>query len=389
MLKSDAIKQEITAKVAETEKYRNEGKIAEAKVAAQEILKLKDKLDVQLTLEKTEDDEFFASAKPLNKPTGADNATLRNRAFNKLLFNKFGRLTDEERQAYYNVSNEEGQPGSPGLIESTATKGGYLVPEEQMTQIREFRKAYASLKSYCHVVHANSTSGKWPTLGEENGLLTAFDELTAINESDFNFGQATYEIADYGDIIPISNQLIADVNVNIMSIIGQRLARKAVNTENSLILTKLNALTATAISDFKGLNKALVKDLDPVYLANAKIITNQDGFLWLSNLVDGQQRPLLQPDVTAPDIYRYKGKPVVVIPNGILPNTTASGTTTAPFFVGNLADYLIFFERQGIELSVSTEYLWGKNGTAIRAICRFGTALDDTAAMKAYKVTVS
>ena len=387
MLKSDEIRKEITAKVAETENYRNEGKIAEAKAAAQEILKLKDELDVQLTLEKTEDEEFFASAKPVNEIAGElDNATLRNRAFNKLLFNKFGRLTDAEKRAYFNVS---GTPGQPALIESLDTKGGYLVPEEQMTQIREFRKAYASLKSYCHVVHANSTSGKWPTLGEESGLLTAFDELTAINESDFNFGQATYEISDYGDIIPISNQLIADVNVNIMSIIGQRLARKAVNTENSLILTRLNALQATAISDFKGLNKALVKDLDPVYLANAKIITNQDGFLWLSNLVDGQQRPLLQPDVTAPDIYRYKGKPVVVIPNGILPNTTANSTTTAPFFVGNLADYLIFFERQGIELSVSTEYLWGKNGTAIRAICRFGTALDDTAAMKAYKVTIS
>ena len=387
MLKSDEIKKDMDAKAAEVEKYRQEGKLAEAKAGAKELLKLKDDYDVQFALEQSDFENFIRNAAPANEDTGElDNATLRNRAFNKLLFNKFGCLTDAEKRAYFNVS---GTPGQPGQIESIDTKGGYLVPEEQMTQIREFRKAYASLKSYCHVVHANSTSGKWPTLGEENGLLTAFDELTAINESDFNFGQATYEIADYGDIIPISNQLIADVNVNIVSIIGQRLARKAVNTENSLILAKLNELSATAISDFKGLNKALVKDLDPVYLANAKIITNQDGFLWLSNLVDGQQRPLLQPDVTSPDIYRYKGKPVVVIPNGILPNTTANSTTTAPFFVGNLADYLIFFERQGIELSVSTEYLWGKNGTAIRAICRFGTALDDTAAMKAYKVTIS
>lgn len=387
MLKSDEIRKEITAKVAETEKYRNEGKIAEAKNAAQEILKLKDELDVQLTLEKTEDEEFFASAKPVNENAGElDNATLRNRAFNKLLFNKFGRLTDAEKRAYFNVS---GTPGQPGQIESIDTKGGYLVPEEQLTQLREFRKAYTSLKSYCHVVQANSTSGKWPTLGEESGLLVNFSELTDIQESDFEFGQAGYEIADYGDIIPVSNQLIADANINILSIIGQRLARKTVNTENALILSKLNELTATTISDFKGLNKALLRDLDPVYFSNAKIFTNQDGFLWLSNLVDGQQRPLLQPDVTAPDMYRYKGKPVVVVPNSTLPNTTASGTTTAPFFVGNLADYLLFFERQGVEIAVSTEYLFAKYGTALRCVVRFGVALDDTDAIKAYNVAIS
>lgn len=385
MLKSDEIRKEITAKVAETEKYRNEGKIAEAKNAAQEILKLKDELDVQLTLEKTEDEEFFASAKPVNKNAGElDNAALCNRAFNKLVFRR-GRLTDEERRAYFNVT---GSPGQPGQIESIDTKGGYLVPEEQLTQLREFRKAYTSLKSYCHVVQANSTRGKWPTLGEESGLLVNFSELTDIQESDFEFGQAGYEIADYGDIIPVSNQLIADANVNILSIIGQRLARKTVNTENALILSKLNALTATPISDFKGLNKALLRDLDPVYFSNAKIYTNQDGFLWLSNLVDGQQRPLLQPDVTAPDIYRYKGKPVVVVPNSTLPNTTASGTTTTPLFVGNLADYLLFFERQGVEIAVSTEYLFAKYGTALRCVVRFGVALDDTDAIKAYNVAI-
>jgi|GEM_PF-316052 len=387
MLKSDAIRKRITAKVEETEKYRNEGKIAEAKNAAQEILKLKDELDVQLTLEKTEDEEFFASAKPVNENAGElDNATLRNRAFNKLLFNKFGRLTDAEKRAYFNVS---GTPGQPALVESINTKGGYLVPEEQLTQIREFRKAYTSLKSYCHVVQANSTSGKWPTLGEESGLLVNFSELTDIQESDFEFGQAGYEIADYGDIIPVSNQLIADANVNILSIIGQRLARKTVNTENALILSKLNALTATTISDFKGLNTLLLKSLDPVYWANSSIICNQDGLLWLSNLVDSTQRPLLQPDLVEPNKFRYRGKQIIVLPNSTLPNTTASGTTTTPFFVGNLADYILFFEKKGLELSVSTEYLWSKYGTAIRAVCRFGCALDDTDSVVSAKVAIS
>lgn len=387
MLKSDVLKKEIDAKRVEVENFQREEKISEAKKAAAELSKMVDEYDVTVAMERSDFENHLANVKPLNQFSGDDEKTLRNRAFNKLLF-KRGQLTDEERRAYFNVSNEEGQPGTPGLIGSVNTRGGYLVPQEQIATLREFRKAYTQLKNYCHVVTANSTTGTWPTLGEESGLLVNFKELAAINESSFEFGQADYEILDYGDIIPVSNQLIADANVDIMSIVGQRLARKAVNTENSVIVAKLNELATNAptITDFKGLNKALIKTLDPIYLANASIFTNQDGFLWLSNLTDENKRPLLLPDVTAPDTYRYKGKPVVVVPNSILANTTSESSSTTPIFVGNLADYLMFFERQGVEIAVSTEYLFAKYGTALRCVVRFGVTVDDSSAMVALNV---
>ena len=381
MLKSDELKKEIATKRVEVENFQREEKIPEAKKAAAELSKMVDEYDVAVAMERSNFENFLANAKHVNKTSGDDEKTLRNRAFNKLVFNR-GQLTDEERRAYFNVT---GSPGQPGLVESIDEKGGYLVPEEQLTTIREFRKAYAQLRNYCHVIQANSTSGKWPTLGEESGVLVNFDELTDINESDFEFGQARYEIASYGDIIPVSNMLIKDTNVNILGIIGQRLARKAVNTENAVILAQLNTLSATAITDYKGLNKALIRDLDPIYFANARIFTNQDGFLWLSNLVDANQRPILQPDVTAPNIYRYKGKQIVVLPNSIL----QTADSKIPFFVGNLSDYLMFFERQGVEIAVSTEVFFTKYGTALRCVIRFGVAVDDTDAIKAYTVATA
>lgn len=387
MTRSQELKQEIATKRAEVDKLQQEEKISDAKQAAVELNKLVDEYDIAVAKERSEFEKDVENSSPLNSggfSGGENNAALRNRAFNKLVFAglpayKKQTITEAEQRAYFNVA---GSPGQPAQIESIDSKGGYLVPEEQLTQIREFRKAYVQLKSYCHVVAANSTRGKWPTLGEESGVLVNFDELTDIKESDFEFGQASYDIADYGDIIPVSNQLIADANVNILSIVGQRLARKAVNTENALILSKLNTLTATTISNLKGLDKALIKDLDPVYWSNARIYTNQEGFLWLSSLVDANQRPLLQPDVTAPDIYRYRGKPVVVLPNSTLPN----GTSTIPFYVGNLADYLMFFERQGVEIAVSTEYLFAKYGTALRCVVRFGVAIDDKDSVVALNV---
>ena len=382
MKNSSELKAEIGTKRKELENLQREEKIDEALKAADELNKMVDAYNVAVALEKAEFENMISNSEPLSKSMDTtDKAKLRNRAFNKLVLRR-GKLTDEEKRAYFNDGEEN---TIVGQIEGVDSKGGYLVPEEQITTIREYRKAYAQLKNYCHVVHANSKSGKYPTLGEENGLLVNFDEMESISKSDFEFGQAKYEIADYGDIIPVSNQLIADANVSILSIVGQRLARMAVNTENALILSKLNTLTATTISDIKGLNKALIKDLDPVYWSNAKIYTNQDGFLWLSNLVDSTQRPLLQPDLIAPEVYRYKGKEIVVLPNSTLPN----GTNAIPFYIGNLADYLMFFERQGVEIAVSTELLFDKYATALRCVVRFGATVDDTDAIKAYSVATS
>lgn len=409
MKKSDELRKTVDELQAQIENLQQEGKVAEAKKLVAEMNNAVDMFKAAKAMEQDDFTNFSQNAKPAQSRESLER--IRNRAFNKLLFNK--RLTDEERQAYFRNDGDDTVSGGSGTdtvtisggsdtdtsttvtgqIEGTDSKGGYLVPVEQLPILREFRKAYAQLKDYCHVVQANSTSGKWPTLGEESGLLVNFTELDQIQESDFEFGQASYSISDYGDIIPVSNQLIRDANVNILGIVGQRLARKAVNTENSAILGLLstNLSNPSTISNYKGLTKAINVDLDPIYYANTKIFTNQDGFQWMSELQDAQNRPLLVPDVTAPDTFRFRGKPVVVLPNSVLASSAASGQTPAyaPFYIGNLADYVMFFERQGVEIAVSTEYLFGKYGTALRCVVRFGVTADDTDALKAYKVALS
>lgn len=412
MKKSDEIRKTVDELQASIENLQQEGKTAEAKAMVAELNNAVEMFKAAKAMEAADFSNFSLGAKPVQRAESRER--IRNRAFNKLLFGK--KLTDEERRAYYNDGDDTVSSGSgddtgtggggsdtvsggdsgnslTGQIEGTDSKGGYLVPVEQMPILREFRKAYAQLKDHCHVVQANSTSGKWPTLGEESGLLVNFTELDQIQESDFEFGQASYSISDYGDIIPVSNQLVRDANVNILGIVGQRLARKAVNTENSAILSLIstNLSNPSTISNYKGLTKAINVDLDPIYYANTKIFTNQDGFQWMSDLQDGQSRPLLVPDVTAPDTFRFRGKPVVVLPNSVLASSEAAGATPAyaPFYIGNMADYAMFFERQGVEIAVSTEYLFAKYGTALRCVVRFGVAADDTSALKAYKVALS
>ena len=414
MRKSVEIKKAIKNKNAEIKKFTNEGDFEAAAALADDLNKMLDELKATEAVEKSEepelependaeDDEIEeededsdttnrAAFVPINRMSRSKKAKLRNRAFNKLLFGekKFGKLTNEERRAYYDDGTYTTTSPTPsttptGLIGGDDEKGGYTVPTEQMAILREYRKAYTPLREYCHVVTAQSRSGNFPTLGDETGVLVNFSEMTQINESDFDFGQTQYSISDYGDIIPVSNTLIQDANVNILEIVGKRLMRKTVNTENAAILNLLSGLTATTITDYKGLTKALNVSLDPVYYADAKIFTNQDGFQWLSELEDDNKRPLMIPDMTDADTYRFRGKEIVVLPNSQL----VTSSNKAPLYVGNLADYCIFFARQEIEIATSTEYKFGLNATSLRCITRFGVAADDTDAMIKLQVSIS
>lgn len=394
MLKSYELAKKINAKKKEIENLQSNKNFKDAVKVAEDLDQLLDEYQIAISIEKADFDEFIKTAEPLEPYTepATDKAKLANRAFNKLLFNR-GRLTDEERNAYFNVT---GNPGSPAQIETTPSKGGYLVPQEQMQQLQEFRKDFVALKDYVSVVSTTTTSGRWATYSPQDLEFQSFAEMTDIAESDVAFGEATYVIEDRGLIMPISNQLIDDADIDIIAFIGRKLAEGAVITENKEILKPLNTLitgntatsiqAATTVSSHKALNAALFKTLDASYLNAASIFTNQDGFLWLSNLDDGQNRPLLVPDVTQPNTYRYRGKEIVVIPNSTLPNTTISSKDYAPFFIGDMRSYITFFERQGVELATSTELYFRKYGTALRAVIRFGVTVTDPNAVTAVKV---
>ena len=397
---SDEIRKEIGELKNQIETLQKEEKYKDALHLADKLNNKYDQLKIEVAKEKAELENFLKGDIYKIVPNAPqDAAKLRISAFNKLLFNPLRTfpqpLTDEEKNAYFNVS---GSPGTPAQIGATPSKGGYLVPQEQMATLQEFRKDFVALKDYVNVVNTNYTSGRWATYTQQDLEFQNFAEMSDIPESDVTFAEATYTIADRGLILPISNMLIDDASIDIISFMGRQLAEGAVLTENKEILKPLNKLItgdtatsvaeATTITSYKSLNTALFKTLDGVYYPASKIFTNQDGFLWLANLDDGQNRPLLVPDVTEPNKYFYRGKEIVVLPNLTLPNTTISSKNYAPFFVGDLRSYLTFFERAGMMLTTSSELYFRKAGTALRAIIRFGVTVTDKDAMTALKVEI-
>ena len=182
MKKSDELKKTVDGLRREVENLQQEENVEAAAERAKELTNAVHQYEAALAMERAALTDFAHTAAPVEENKVSD-AVMRNRVFNKLVL---GRTLTEEERGYVN------QIGSPGQVEGTPAKGGYLVPEEQIRQIREYRKAYTALKEFTHVQHANSISGKMPTLGDETGKLTAFEELNSIKQSDFDFGQLKY-----------------------------------------------------------------------------------------------------------------------------------------------------------------------------------------------------
>jgi len=389
MKKSDELRKAIDELSLKVTDLNSKEEYVEASKVSGEMASLVEQYKAAKALEEM-DAMDMAKAKPAASTSNLSEAELARRAFNKLVRGQ--RPTDEERNAYRNVT---GSPGTPGQIEATSAKGGYLVPTEQMAQIQDKRNEFTQLRNYITVRSTNYTTGTWPTISDQNLVFQSFAELADISEADISFGHADYTVSDMGLIIPVSNQLIDDASSDIVDICGRELALASVRAENAAVIAKLDALagtngaTATTISSYKAIHKALFKDLPRKFYNSAKIYTNQSGFLYLADLDDGNNRPLFVPDVVQPDKYLFRGKEIVVIEDSLLPNITASTDEFAPFFVGNLAEYVWMFERQGMELAISTEYLWRKYGTALRGVIRFGTVVYDSNAMNAYKVKVN
>lgn len=349
----DALKNEIAG-------LQVENKIEEAHAKLEEVKNLKKSIAIQEELEE-EELQNMGGFTPMAKQSEVTEIV----AFNKALLGK--PMTEVEN----------------ALVEGTDADGGYLVPLEQKTQIDELKRALVPLKAHCQVIPVGTMAGSMAIEVEATDELIAFEENTEINQSSIKFGQVKWALADYGDIIPVSNTLLQDEKANLVSYIGKRFAKKAVRTENTKIITELKKATVKTGTDYTAINTVLNKELDPAISAMSIIITNQDGFDYLDGLVDGNGRPLLTTDLTDATQKLYKGRKIVVLPNNHLASTGSKLT----FFIGSLTEFLAFFDRQAYAMAKSQEAGFTKNVTLFRCIERFDVKTIDTSAMVQLEIT--
>lgn len=271
--------------------------------------------------------------------------------------------------------------------------GGFLVPEEIDHAIHEYSRAVMPLADLLGQMTVNSNSGWFPVAtNPSKGMTKMGSEVTQITTSEQpEFKRVSYVLSTYADWLPISNELASDEVSNLFGYISNFYARKYVLTRNELALAALDKLTAGAIKKTDDalvlLKTALNVELDPEISVLSTILTNQSGFNYLDSLKDDNGRPLLMPDPTQSTGYLFKGRPVKVASNAVLPNRTVTDTGATkgdyyPIYVGNVEQYATLFTRQALELA-STDVggsAFRTNSIEVRGIARLDCQIFDAAA---------
>lgn len=373
MRKSVEMKKQLDALKNEIKTLQAAGKVNEAHGKLDELNTMKNAVTVQEAIEQEEMENFAGN--PLEHTVTVDNSVMKNRVFNKQILNM--PLTEDEKKY---ATNAVGTPGQAGGIKS---KGGYLLPEEQFNRLIEYRRGLIALKDLCEVIPVTRRSGSIPTTVEDDSELINFDELNDISKKDINFAQISYNVGTYGEIIPVANELLEDIDIDLISVIGRRFVRKGNNTENSKIIALLQTLTPKAGDSYDDIKTALNVSLDPAISATAVIITNQNGFDYLDQVKLDNGLPLLQPVLTDPTKKQLSGRIIHVVKNERLSDVSGAH----PFFVGDMAEFCKFFDREQVTVDLSTDAGFNMNAAMLRAIERFDVQKADVKAMVYLQIT--
>lgn len=367
-----------------------EDKVAEAEKKMEDVKALQKKIDLEKQLTALEGD--LPDGSPVAPAARADRTDAELEAEYKRVFMKGlrrQRITSDDASIIgeYQAAMHEG-----GVTTDVDGDVGIIVPQDTQTRINELMRTLNDLSQHIRVEIVNTLSGSRVLESDEDMVpFAVVDEYGEIEETDNpKFTPIAYNLVKRAGFLPLTNELLKDTDQNILGYVENWIAKKHVATKNSLILAVLNSLTKKDLADIKAIKKVLNVDLDPAISLSSKIITNQDGFQWLDEQEDANNRPLLQDDITQPGKKLFKGRPIVVVSNRVLPST---GTTTvkAPFIVGNFKELMVLFTRGVYELASTTTGgdAWRRDATELRIITRDDCVKWDSEAAVYGQITIS
>ena len=278
-------------------------------------------------------------------------------------------MSDEDRQ----VVKPMNTVSTPGNVEdgTIATKGAALVPVETADFASTMDAGVYRLRDLVQNYFTNTKSGKIPMVANPTDTLTNFDELPSggMHKTDVTVSAINFDVDNYGDLIPVSNQLLEDSTSSVFDLISSVFVKKNRNTENALIIAAIQSLgAATAVHTWQAIADA-VNETDPIDGTDKVILTNSDGGSFLADQVDNDHYVLIQPNALSPVKY-FRGYRVIQLPKSQLPNAVSDGAI--PFIVGSLYDAVCFVERRGLVITTNPYGdSFAQDGTDVRVTARY------------------
>lgn len=368
-MKSKEIMEKIKDKRAEARAKMDAGDMTAARALVEEVRGLEQDLETALAIE--EEELRGLQARGTQIPAGAGDETRKHtredelRAIGKYIFGM--PMQDEER----------------ALV--TVASNGALLPEGYINDLMLLRDGYPSLKKYAHVIPVTTKTGKMPVANLGQNKLAKLSSDTPIDQGAVSTNQVTYDVEDYGKFVPIERSLTDDEVVGLVeNVLMPDFAEGAVAIENEEILAiiKSGAAEVEDAKDYDDVEKA-IDSLIPAARAGAITITNTAGFVYLKNKKDALGRKLNL--ITYVDgVAMFNNKPIVELSDTAV--TASHGKLI--YYVANVKEVCKFFDRKGIEITKSTEFLFNKNQDCLRAIERFDIKQGSNRSCKKIEFTI-
>jgi phage major capsid protein, HK97 family len=379
--KERALRQAMGQKQEEIRGLLETDKLSEAEEKTEELRKMKRELDVMRELDLPQVVPPAARGAETVETSAEETEVRGADVLAKLLRGRA--ITEVESKLIPSVR------ASAGLNETTGAEGGYIVPVDVQTRINELKRTLNPLDALVRIEPVVTMSGS--RVIEKSSVMTAFAdvaEFAKLSDTDKpEFVRIEYAIKKYGGILPMSKELLADTDQNLIDYVTRWLAKKDVVTRNAKIVALLKTLTAKPLADVDSIKGVLNVDLDPEIALASVVVTNQDGFNYLDTLKDLQGRYLLQPNPLEPTQKMLFSHPVHVVSNRTLPTETKK----VPVFIGSLEDAITLFDRQALSLEGTTVggQSFERDSFDIKGITRFDVRKVDTEAVVYGQITLA
>lgn len=376
MTKIDEIRQKITELKAQAKIIGDN-----PNATFEEVQGIHNKLKVEYEKLKTE--ELIAQNKA--NPDGTKHqGTGGKDKYKKALFNMLRnrRLTEEEVETI---------KGYNKLSTTPDEDGGYILPIDQETAIKELKKQTFSFRNYVTVEPVSTKTGT--RVMEKNAEETPFakitegDEITDITPTP-QFVQIKFDIADYAGILPVTNNLLNDTDVALEAYLNKWLAKKSNATENKIILDIIDKIPSkTPVQLIEQLKKIRNTKLDMAFKPTTKFYMNSDAFNYFAEEKDANGRPMLEVNPKNPTERMIDGCPVVEVPNGLMKTVT----NKAKIIIGDLGEFMTLFDRNAITIETTKVggSAWRNNTTELRAIIRLDAQKFDERAIQIAEVDLT
>lgn len=262
--------------------------------------------------------------------------------------------------------------------------GGYLVPDDFVARVDELAYKYGIARQFATQINLGGRSAKIPKLTSEPEV-TWVTEGGSISTGQPAFGITQLNIKDAAIIVPITNDLLEDSEIDITSILGRIFARafakgedyQLFNGDGSVFTGIMNhasvpvvtmANTKTAFTDITANNLLdLNAAIHEASEENARYFMHRTVLNIVKKLTNGATGPYL---FTGNTIWEYPYSK-----SSLLPSVSESAADTKFMCYGDLG-YVYFGKKKDITLQIADQAsvngvsLFQNNMMAIRAIER-------------------